>query len=108
MLGEDDGVAVGLDTGQEQEALSRPALVQSHVGPQLVLPSTTAAAGVQSQVASGERDLATVEMVDQVGVPEQSYNSELHLGPQYFSDNFHYKFKLCYDFANNAPAQYLT
>ena len=64
VLGEDDGVAVGLDTGQEQEALSCPALVQSHVGPQLVLPSSAAAAGVQSQVASRERDLATVEMVD--------------------------------------------
>ena len=76
MLGEDDGVAVGLDTGQEQEALSCPALLQSHVGPQLVLPSSTAAAGVQSEGPSRERDLITVEMVDQVSVPEQSYNSE--------------------------------
>ena len=77
MLVEDDGVRVGLDTSLEGEALISPALIQPHIGAQLVLPSTAAVAGVELQVPSGERDLATIEMVDQVSVPEQSYNLEL-------------------------------
>ena len=71
MLGEDDGVSVGLDTGLEQEELLSPGLVQSHEGPQLVLSSRAAVTGVQLQVASGERDLSTIVMVDQVSVPGQ-------------------------------------
>ena len=69
VLGEDDGVGVGLDAGLEQEGLVNPAPVQPHVGAQLVLPNT-GVAGVELQVASRERDLLTIEMVDQVGVPD--------------------------------------
>ena len=74
MLGEDDGVAVGLDTGEEEEGLVRPALVQSHIGPQQVLPTSTAVGGVQLQVSSRERNLSTIEMVHQVSVPDQNCN----------------------------------
>ena len=44
VLGEDDGVGVGLDTGQELEALVRPALLQSYIGPQLVFSTSAAVA----------------------------------------------------------------
>ena len=72
MLGEDDGVGVGLDTGEEQEGLVRPGLVQPHIGTQLILPGSTAMAGVQLEVSSGERDLSTIQMVHQVRVSDQN------------------------------------
>ena len=72
MLGEDDGVTVGLDAGLEEEALVGPALLQPHVGTQLVLTNTAAVAGVELQVPSRERDLLTIEMIDQVRVPDHN------------------------------------
>ena len=67
----------------------RPGLIQPHIGAQLVLPGTTALAGVQRQVSSRERDLVTIEMVDQVRVSDQSWN--LVKLCRYKRENFFFK-----------------
>ena len=71
MLCEDDGVVIGLDAGLENGLLMSPALVQSHISSKLVLPKTTAAAGVQMQISSREGDLLSILVIHHVSVPER-------------------------------------
>ena len=70
VLSEDDGVAVGLDTGQEGQVLVGPALLHSDEGPDLVMAETAAVSGVEPEVTPGEGDLLAVLVEHHVRVPE--------------------------------------
>ena len=70
VLGEDDGVLVGPDTGEEDHLLVSPALLQHDVGAQQVLTDTAAVAGVQLEVPFGEGYLLSILVVHHVSVPE--------------------------------------